>query len=259
MNNQSNNSVIMGKSNSMLFSVCMLLFIPISTLISVDSTLVDPVTILKKADKSRTVSGSMKIDVTIEVYEDNQLSNSENFEVFAKGDDKTLIKSYNDDEVQRLILSVKNNMWVYYPNTRKPLRISPLQRMMGQVSNADITRINFSGDYTPELLRTETVEGKECYVLQLKLKGEANQTYPKIVYWVAKENFQPVKADFYLISGKRLKSAYYKKYRDGVLYKTRIESALRKDQYSLIYYNKMASEQVPDIYFNKNYIRRLIK
>ncbi|NGP86991.1 outer membrane lipoprotein-sorting protein [Fodinibius halophilus] len=243
----------------MLATICATILLLSPTGVSPDSVKISPVQILKKADARRTIKGAKKVDVTIEVYTENSLSNSDNYEVLAKGDDKTLIKSYSNDELQRLILSVQNNMWVYYPNTRKPLRISPLQRMMGQVSNADITRINFSSDYMPELLKTETVNGEECYVLQLKLQEDAKHTYPKIRYWVAKDDFKPIKAEFCLVSGKILKSAYYEEYREGILYKTRIESALRNDQYSLIYYNKIVSKEIPDIYFNKNYIRRLIE
>ena len=40
------------------------------------------------------------------------------------------------------------------------MRLSLSQRLTGEVSNGDLARANFAGDYKPKLLRTETVDGR---------------------------------------------------------------------------------------------------
>jgi len=43
--------------------------------------------------------------------------------------------------------------------TPQPIRLSLSQRLTGQVANGDLARANFAGDYTPKILRTETIGG----------------------------------------------------------------------------------------------------
>ena len=44
----------------------------------------------------------------------------------------------------RAILFVEQNMWIYVPGTRRALRISPQQRILGGVSNADVAPIKLN-------------------------------------------------------------------------------------------------------------------
>ncbi|MBF2760180.1 MAG: outer membrane lipoprotein-sorting protein, partial [Ectothiorhodospiraceae bacterium AqS1] len=47
----------------------------------------------------------------------------------------------------RAILYVGRNMWVYVPGTRRALRISPQQQVLGAVASADVARTVFAEDY----------------------------------------------------------------------------------------------------------------
>lgn len=107
------------------------------------------------------------------------------------------------------ILQVERNMWLTKPGLSKPIPISPRQRMSGQASNGDIAATNYAKDYEATTLSaTEKLDGENCYVLDLNAKHK-RATYDKIRYWVAVERMVGVKAEFYSVSGKLLKTARF--------------------------------------------------
>ncbi|MBI5625808.1 MAG: outer membrane lipoprotein-sorting protein [Nitrosomonadales bacterium] len=106
------------------------------------------------------------------------------------------------------ILQVDRNMWLMKPGLSKPIPISPRQRMSGQASNGDIAATNYAGDYGAQLNGTETLDGEACHVLDLSAKHKRT-TYDRIRYWVSVKRVVGVKAEFYSVSGKLLKSARF--------------------------------------------------
>ena len=62
-----------------------------------------------------------------------------------------------------------------------------------------------------KLLKTETVNGKECYVVESRSKDE-DYMYSKTIAWINKANFIGVKKEFYDEDGDLLKILSIKKY-----------------------------------------------
>jgi hypothetical protein len=106
------------------------------------------------------------------------------------------------------ILQVERNMWLTRPGLSKPIPISPRQRMSGQASNGDIAATNYAGDYDAQMKETESMDGEPCYVLDLTAKHK-RATYDKIRYWVSAKRMVGLKAEFYSVSGKLLKTAHF--------------------------------------------------
>jgi hypothetical protein len=106
------------------------------------------------------------------------------------------------------ILQVERNMWLTRPGLSKPIPISPRQRMSGQASNGDIAATNYAGDYDAQTGGTESIDGESCYVLDLTAKHKRT-TYDKIRYWVSVKRMVGLKAEFYSVSGKLLKTARF--------------------------------------------------
>jgi hypothetical protein len=107
------------------------------------------------------------------------------------------------------MLQVEHNMWLTRPGLSKPIPISPRQRMSGQASNGDIAATNYAGDYEAKLVSEEKLNGELCYVLDLTARHKRT-TYDKIRYWISVEREVGVKAEFYSLSGKLLKTALFK-------------------------------------------------
>ncbi len=106
------------------------------------------------------------------------------------------------------ILQVERNMWLTRPGLSKPIPISPRQRMSGQASNGDIAATNYAGDYDAQMNGMETLDAEACYVLDLKAKHK-RATYDRIRYWVSVKRVVGIKAEFYSVSGKLLKTARF--------------------------------------------------
>lgn len=106
------------------------------------------------------------------------------------------------------LLQAGRNMWLTRPGLSKPIPISPRQRMSGQASNGDIAATNYAGDYTPQLAGEETVDGEACHILELTAKHK-RATYDRVRYWVSARREVGVRAEFYSLSGKLLKTARF--------------------------------------------------
>ena len=131
---------------------------------------------------------------------------------------RILVKAVDDSSVAETqepvrfkgskILQVDRNMWMTRPGLSKPIPISPRQRMSGQASNGDIAATNYAGDYDALMGGTETLDGEACYLLDLNAKHKRT-TYDRIRYWVSVKRGVGLKAEFYSVSGKLLKSARF--------------------------------------------------
>ena len=217
--------------------------------------------IIEEADKARGPGDSFSFELKVTSLKPDRKDEISKFEVLVKGIDKSLVKfTYPRRDKGKVMLMVGNNLWIYIPTARNPIRISQQQRLMGQVSNGDVARTNFAADYVPRLLREEELEGKLSYVLELEARTK-KVTYHRIIYWVQKNTLNPLKSEFYTISGKLLKTAYYQGYEEmlGRERVTRlvIVDNLREGQSSIMEYSNMKIEEFPDRIFQKNYLKHV--
>jgi hypothetical protein len=140
------------------------------------------------------------------------------------------------------------------------VRLSLAQRFVGQVSNGDLARANFVGDYTPRLVATETVDGKRLYVLELNAV-DRSVTYQRVRYWVEQRDYRPYKAEFYSLSGRLLKTCRYQEFRrlGGVMRPTKLVmvDAINQGEVSTLEYSDMKLRELPDRIFTKDYLKRL--
>ncbi|NLT32542.1 MAG: outer membrane lipoprotein-sorting protein [Acidobacteria bacterium] len=217
--------------------------------------------ILEMADEVRNPQSDFTVDVTVTSIKPGKNPSTAKYEVMVKGKTKTIIKTMAP-AVDRgtSMLMVDYDFWVFLPTVTKALRISLQQRLLGEVANGDIARVNFSGDYAPKLLKTERIENRDYYVLELIAKDD-RVTYHRVLLWVEKGNYHPLKAEFYAVSGRILKIASYENYRQvaGKLRPTRLvlDDPTVKGQRSIIDYTNVVRASLPDRIFNQQYLRKL--
>ena len=99
-------------------------------------------------------------------------------------------------------LRIGAEMWNYLPNVERTIKIPPsmmLQPWMGSdFTNDDLVKqSSVIDDYTSKILREELAGGAPAYVLELIPKPDAAVVWGKILYWVRKSDFIPVKEQFY--------------------------------------------------------------
>jgi outer membrane lipoprotein-sorting protein len=219
--------------------------------------------IVEKADRIRFPVEAFQVDVTIETSAPEQDTEIRKYRILSKGNDRTiLMTTYPEIDRGTMLLMRDNDLWSFLPSLSQPVRLPLSQRLTGQVANGDLARANFTGDYTAEQLREETIDGVQYHVLELTA-ARRGVTYHRVLYWVNRENHRPFKAEFYTLSGRHMKTTYYEDFRfmEGTDRPLRLimEDALRKGEKSVLSYSNMHLRDLPDKIFTKQYLKKLGK
>ncbi|HEY1253737.1 MAG TPA: outer membrane lipoprotein-sorting protein [Terracidiphilus sp.] len=212
----------------------------------------DATALLKRSDVYRNGWPSYVLKLKITHYESGKEDEGKLYEVSQKGIEKTYVEFLSPREKGQHLLMLGDDMWVYMPDTSRPVRITPLERLSGDASNGDVARTNYSYDYSAVYLRTEKVGAENCYVLELTAKRKGS-TYQRILYWLRVQDARPVRAEFYLTSGKHIKSATFDDFSvvDGrpILHRWTLYDEIRHNSHSVLEYSGIAPRELPDKLF----------
>ena len=212
----------------------------------------DAEALLKQSDRFRNGWPSYVVHVKITDFAADRSDEEHLYEVSQKGTDKTYVEFMSPREKGEHLLMLGDDMWVYLPDTSRPVRITPLERLSGDASNGDVARTNYAADYSAAYRRTEKVGEVECYVLELTAKRKG-ATYQRILYWVRAEDARPVKAEFYLTSGKHIKSATFDEYGavggQMLLKRLTLYDEILHNSHSVLEYSGASARTLPDKLF----------
>jgi outer membrane lipoprotein-sorting protein len=217
--------------------------------------------VLEKSDQIRFPRDSFQVDVNIVTTSPDQPVETRAFRVLSKGNENSLVMATEPASERGQILLMKGrDLWIFVPSVSQPVRLSLSQRLTGQVANGDLARANFTGDYTPTIVRVDNIDGEKYWVLEL-IGVDRSVTYHKVLYWVRQSNFWPYRAEFYSLSDRLLKTSRYENFQTmlGKERPTRLvmEDALRKGEESVLEYSAMKLRDLPDKIFTKDYLKKL--
>ena len=227
--------------------------------------------IVARTDQVRNPQRPFHLTVTLVEYVAGRERDQDTLTVFAKPDPRThqfrnLVQyaAPPRDAGKRVLLG-GGALWFYDPASKASVRISPAQQLVGQAAIGDVLTVNLSADYRSTLLGTETVEDaaraqRQCWHLRLKAADDL-ATYNRVEYWVEQGTYLPIKGEFYSDSGRLLKIAYYRNFRD-VLGRTRptqtviidaVDTSLATVATSMDY----GYQDIPDTWFQRDYLPHL--
>jgi outer membrane lipoprotein-sorting protein len=108
-----------------------------------------------------------------------------------------------------------NEIWNYVPNIDRTVRMPPSmmsQSWMGSdFSNDDLVRgVSVIDDYDHELAGSENIDGMDCYRIEMVPHPETPVVYEKVVYWVSKEYYLPVKVENYDEYGELVSTIHFR-------------------------------------------------
>ena len=217
--------------------------------------------IIKRADEVRFPQEGFEVIVKIRSMRGSDVAEERLFKVLSKGNENSIVMTLEPaSERGQILLMKERDLWVFLPRVSQPVRLSLAQRLVGQVSNGDIARANFSGDYNPTLLGIAKAGNQTLYALELTAV-DRSVTYQRVRYWVTQSGFRPYKAEFYSLSGRLLKTCDYLDFKTlgGKVRPTRLlmVDALNKGEQSVLDYSAMKLRPLPDYVFSKEYLRRL--
>ncbi len=217
--------------------------------------------LVERADLVRFPSEGFQVSINISSTQDNEPPNIQKYQVLSKGNTNTIVMITEPASERGQILLMKGrDLWVFMPEVSQPVRISLSQRLTGQVANGDLARANFASDYSPKILRNESIEGVDYTVLELTAV-DRGVTYQKVIYWVRTKDSYPFKAEFYSLSNRLLKTCNYENFKmmEGRIRPTRIvmTDALKPGSRSVLDYDSMKLKDLPDKIFTKEYLKKL--
>ena len=211
----------------------------------------DATTILARSDVYRNPLESFSIDIELTSFEKASSATSK-FRVYGKGSDRSVVEFVAPAaDKGKYLLMLRDAMWIYLPSASRPIRISPLQRLMGQASNGDVARTSFTVDYIP----TTVAEDGDAWVLELEAKDPA-LSYKRVRLWIDRSTYEPQRADFYVASGKLLKRAHYRGFGTmggrRAITEIEIEDLLRAGNRTVMRYSNLVARANPDKLFTRD-------
>ncbi|MBI9062837.1 MAG: outer membrane lipoprotein-sorting protein [Marinilabiliaceae bacterium] len=107
------------------------------------------------------------------------------------------------------MLKLEDRLWTYYPANDRTIQISG-HMLRQSVMGSDMSYEDMMDDrkltevYTPKVIATEEMEGREVYVLELTAKVD-DATYYSRKMWIDTQRYIPVREELFAKSGQLLK------------------------------------------------------
>jgi outer membrane lipoprotein-sorting protein len=167
----------------------------------------EPAEIVRRMEENtvfKTASYEGSITIT-----DSFGSREKTFNVQSMGTDRMLVEFTNPEEAGQKILRAGDDIYLYYPEAEELIRLQG-SGLKDSVMGSDLSYEDFTGEknlldlYTVALEGTETVDGRDCYVLKLTARKK-QIAYAQARMWVDAELFVSRKTVYYSLAGKPVK------------------------------------------------------
>ncbi|MED5618411.1 outer membrane lipoprotein-sorting protein [Ideonella sp. BN130291] len=216
--------------------------------------------LLKAADKWRMSSDSLQVETQVQVFnKDGSPDKERRYTVFAQPQHRSLVLMRSPAEAGQKVLMLGDDFWLLMPSSQRPLRITPMQKLLGDASTGDVATLSWAEDYTGTLVGDEPCAeagGPLCTHLSLQA-ARKGVSYQRIELWLGKQRHEPVKADLYVQSDKLAKQARFVLDKAG----TSVAEMVLLDQLSShketrVRYLSRQGRSVPDAWMNPMFLAR---
>lgn len=163
--------------------------------------------LLARADAYRGGFDSFAVQVRLTNADAGRVTEEAEYEVLIKGEN-SLVRFLSVRSKGQSLLMRGDDMWFFLPAVARPVRITPIQRLLGNVSNGDLARLRYALDYDATIEGESTADGQRCHVLDLRARRKG-ATYQRVRYFVSQADGRPIQAEYFLTSGKAVKTATF--------------------------------------------------
>ena len=225
----------------------------------------DVPTLLKAADTYRMGAENMQVETQISVFNaDGSPEKERRYTVFAQARHQSLVLMQSPAEKGQKVLMLGDDFWLLMPNSQRPLRITPMQKLLGDASTGDIATMSWADDYTGTVAGEEPCGEPKQACIHLNLNANRKGvTYQRIELWLGKARHEPVKADLYVQSDKLAKQARFvmDKPSTPTSAPTRVTEMLLRDQLTnkketQVRYLGRKEKSVPEAWLNPMFMAR---
>ena len=214
--------------------------------------------IVKEADAYRLAIDAGRVETEIRSFKAGQLDKTRNYTVYLKPGHRSLVLFRSPAERGQKLLMQGDDFWLMMPASQRPLRITPMQKLLGEASTGDIATMTWGEDYEAASLGEEAVNGQPCIKLELTATRKG-VSYPRVVAWIAKKGHAPVQAELYVASDKLAKVASFALGEvDGRRQVTTmtLSDHLQKERSTEVHYLSRSDKTLSDDYFNPAFLVR---
>lgn len=216
---------------------------------------------LNYMDSLRVQGKEALVKTRVQLFKDQTLQQEKDYDVYVGEGQKSVAVFRSKREKGQKVLMLGDDYWLLLPGSRRQIRISPTQKLLGEASTGDISQLRWSQDYQPEDLGLEQPAWSDVRVQHLELSGNrAGLSYQKIQLWLNPETRHPVRADLYLTSGKLAKTALFKvglhEGREQMEQMTLLDR-IKTSERTEVHYLSVESVTLPPPFFNPAYLRRI--
>lgn len=219
----------------------------------------DAADLVKAADRYRMASTNMQVETQVSTFKaDGTPDKERRYTVFVQADHKSLVVMQSPAEKGQKVLMLGDEFWLLMPGSQRPMRITPMQKLLGDASTGDIATMSWSGDYSAELVGEEVCGTAACLHLTLKA-ARKGVTYQRIELWIGKAKQEPIKADLYVQSEKLAKQARFVMDKAqapaGVVEMTLVDQLTSKKETRVRYLSRK-DRTVPEAWLNPMFLAR---
>lgn len=218
-----------------------------------------PAELVKAADGYRMSATRMQVETQINTFHaDGSPDKERRYTVFVQANHQSLVLMQSPAEKGQKVLMLGDEFWLLMPGSQRPLRITPMQKLLGDASTGDIATMSWAEDYTAELVGEERCDAGPCLHLKLAAKRKG-VSYQRIELWIGQQRHEPLRADLYVQSDKLAKQARF--VMDRADKPTTVSEMVLKDQLSnrketRVRYLSRKERTVPEAWLNPMFLAR---
>lgn len=211
--------------------------------------------VLKKVDNNRILTlDGVVMDITMKDYKKGVLDETEDLTVYSNANMRRSVVVFHDKKRRgQKILMTEKGFWILIPGSSRPIRISAVQKVMGQASTGDIASLSYNQDYT---ITSGKNNGDGTAQLQLTAKHK-DVSYKTVTLTVNLQKYTIIRADFFLKSGKQSKSStmqYGMVHGKLLPISMTLSDKIRNNQKTTVKYNNQKAVKLPRKIFNPRYL-----
>ncbi len=172
----------------------------------------DPAAMLRRADEARIAFPEGVIHLRATVSREGKPGEVQDLDLYVNGEGRARCVFRGGRQAGREVLAIGDRVWLVLPGARRPVPVTPNQRLIGGASIGDVMRLRLAEEYAGAVRAgEEDVGGSTCRGIDLEARSE-RAPYPRGVLWVGVADGLPRRLRLLLPSGKEAREVRFLAY-----------------------------------------------
>lgn len=211
--------------------------------------------VLARIDQMRISDGDVRVMTEVRLFESGELKSQRLYEVYAGSERRSLVLFRSEAEAGQKVLMLDDQYYLFMPNSRRQIRITPMQKLLGDAATGDISSLRWNEDY--RVVSQQPLDNDRLY---LELSAQrSGLSYQRVELEVDRDSLVPLAATFYLPSGRVAKSATFTMVNDASgqrVASMTLHDRIQTQQITEVNYLSVEPWDIPERWFNPAFLLR---